>query len=420
MDKVTSKNESTSADLRTKTTTDSPVQTPIATPVPKAERSSFFRRAFWGLCIFALAFGGGWLGGLSQDNNPEVTQQKTVLTTQAKLVSSIAQTVGESVVSVNVTSQAAASPYDSIFGYGYGGSYDQQSAGTGIILTSDGLIMTNRHVVPAGTTGVSVTLSDGTVLDKVKVVGRTSSSDSLDIAFLQVEDLEGHKLVAAKVGDSSAMKVGDPVVAIGNTLGQFQNTVTSGIISGYGRSLQAGDGSGSEAENLDDMFQTDAAINEGNSGGPLVNMNGEVIGVNTAIASGAQTVGFAIPINNVNGLIEGVKSSGKLQRPYLGVMYVMLTDDIAKEYDLDVKRGAYIPNASAENTTTVVADGPADKAGVKEGDIITRIDGKAINEKTSLLSLLGKHKVGDRVSLTIVRDGKTIDVNVTLGTAPTS
>ena len=274
--------------------------------------------------------------------------------------------------------------------------------------------------MPTGTTDVSVTLSDGTVLEKVKVIARTSSRDTLDIAFLKVEDDEGKKLVAARLGDSSKMKVGDAVVAIGNTLGQFQNTVTSGIISGYGRSLQAGDESGYATETLDDMFQTDAAINQGNSGGPLVNMNGEVIGINTAIASGAQTVGFAIPINNVKGLINNVKKSGKLERPYLGVVYVMLTDDIAQEYNLGVTRGAYIPKAEDMGSQTILKDGPAAAADIQEGDIITKIDGVAINEKSSLLSVLSKHKAGDSVELTIVRGSDTKTVNVKLGVAPAS
>ncbi len=329
-------------------------------------------------------------------------------------------------MSVNVTSQSssASSSFGSLFDYfggsGSSGSQTQESAGTGIILTSSGLILTNRHVVPSGTTDVSITLSDGTVLDDVKVVGRTSDSDSLDIAFLQVENLKGHTLKPATIGDSSKMKVGDSVVAIGNALGQFQNTVTTGIISGYGRSVQASDGSGSSSENLDDMFQTDAAINEGNSGGPLVNLNGEVIGVNTALASDSQNIGFAIPINNVKGLIDSVKATGKLQRPYLGVRYVMLTDDIAKEYNLSVNRGAYIPYARSMGSETVISGGPADKAGLQEGDVITKVNGKAIDEKTSLLSALSGYKVGDTVKLTVVRGDKTMQIDVKLAEVPAS
>ncbi len=381
-----------------------------------------FSKLLLGMAVLALSFGGGWLGAESNDWDRQaqtVAQQRTAVTSTANLVSSIAGSVGESVVSVNVTAQSAGSGYGGLFGFGYG-PYTQESAGTGVILSSDGLILTNRHVVPTGTTDVSVTLSDGTVLEKVKVIARTSSRDTLDIAFLKVEDDEGKKLVAARLGDSSKMKVGDAVVAIGNTLGQFQNTVTSGIISGYGRSLQAGDESGYATETLDDMFQTDAAINQGNSGGPLANMNGEVIGINTAIASGAQTVGFAIPINNVKGLINNVKKSGKLERPYLGVVYVMLTDDIAKEYSLSVNRGAYIPKAADMGSQTILKDGPAAAADIQEGDIITKIDGVAINEKSSLLSVLSKHKAGDNVELTIVRGSDTKTVNVKLGVAPAS
>lgn len=407
---------------------ETPVQSEHKTAVPATSAGSnqggqkrFLTYVFAGICVVALGFGGGWLGAASQSGtSPSIVQQKTVLTDQANLVSSIAKTVGESVVSVNVTSQTASSSYSNFFGmYGGGGSQTQESAGTGVILTSDGLIMTNRHVVPSGTTDVSVTLSDGTVLDDVKVVGRTSASDSLDIAFLKVQDTEGHTLKAATIGDSSKVQVGDSVVAIGNALGQFQNTVTSGIISGYGRSVQASDGSGTSAENLDDMFQTDAAINEGNSGGPLVNLNGEVIGINTAVASDSQNVGFAIPINNVKGLIASVKSNGKLERPYLGIMYVMLTDDIAKQYNLKVSRGAYIPSASSTGSQTVISGGAADKAGLKEGDVITKVNGTSIDEKTSLLSALSSYKVGETVELTVVRGDKTITVRATLAAAPT-
>lgn len=393
-------------------------------PKKTGGRVGVLRYGLIGLIIVALSFGGGWLGAQSRAaSSPSIVQQRTVLTDKANLVSTIAKDVGESVVSVNVTSEAQSdsSPYTSLFGYNFGGgSQTQESAGTGIILTSDGLILTNRHVVPSGTTNVSITLSDGTVLSDVKVVGRTAETDSLDVAFLQVQNLKGHTLKPATLGDSSKMQVGDSVVAIGNALGQFQNTVTTGIISGYGRSLQASDGSGSSSENLDDMFQTDAAINEGNSGGPLVNINGEVIGMNTALASDSQNIGFAIPINNIKGLIASVKSTGKLERPYLGVQYVVLTDDIAKEYNLSVNRGAYIPYARSMGSETIIAGGPADKAGLQEGDVITKVNGTSIDEKTSLLSVLSSYKVGDTVKLTVVRGDKTIELTARLSAAPAS
>lgn len=398
---------------------------PLPAFVPSAprehRRTQPLTAALIGIVVLALGFGGGWLGAISRGNETnDITQQKTVLTSQAAVVSSIAKNVGQSVVSVNVTSQTQSqvSPFD-FFGYG-GGSQTQQSAGTGMILTSDGLIMTNRHVVPSGTTNVSVTLADGTVYNNVKVVGRTSDSDSLDVAFLQIQDTKGKTLTPVKLGDSSKVKVGDPVVAIGNALGQFQNTVTSGIISGHGRSVQASDSTGSSSENLDDLFQTDAAINEGNSGGPLVNLNGEVIGMNTAIASDSQNIGFAIPINDLSGLVASVEQSGKLQRPYLGVVYVPVTNDVKQQYNLHVSQGAYIPTSDQAGQATVISGGPADKAGVKPGDIITKVDGTTIDQNTSLTSVLDKHKVGDRVALAIVRGSKTLTINATLGAAPTS
>lgn len=371
------------------------------------------------IVTLSIGFLGGWLGAVSRSSQtPSVQTQKVILSNEGAVVSSIAKEVGQSVVSVNVTSQSSPlGAFGSFFGIG-GGSTTQQSAGTGIIIAGDGLIVTNRHVVPAGTTSVSVTLSDGTTYDNVQVVGRTGDSDSLDIAFLKIQDLKGKKLVPAKIGDSSGVKVGDPVVAIGNALGQFQNTVTSGIISGYGRSVQASDSTGASSENLDDLFQTDAAINEGNSGGPLVNINGEVIGINTAIASDSQNIGFAIPINDVTGLIDSVEQTGKLQRPYLGVHYVPLTSDIAQQYNLSVSRGAYIPTASQLGDKPILDGSPAAKAGLQPGDIITKVGNSTVDQSTSLTSLLSKHKVGDTISLTIVRGTKTLTVNVTLGAAP--
>jgi serine protease Do len=400
-----------------------PTIEPKVVSVPQAKTEprhlSFLTAALLAIIVLALGFGGGWLGAASHSNQATtITQQKTILSNQAAVVSSIAKNVGQSVVSVNVTSQAAVSTLPSLFGNS--GGQTQQSAGTGIILTSDGLIMTNRHVVPSGTTSVSVTLSDGTVYDNVKVVGRTNDTDTLDVAFLQIKDTKGKTFAPATIGDSSKMKVGDPVVAIGNALGQFQNTVTSGIISGYGRSVQASDSGGSSSENLDNLFQTDAAINEGNSGGPLVNLDGAVIGMNTALASGSQNIGFAIPINDISGLIDSVKSTGKLERPYVGVVYVQITSDVAKQYNLSVNQGAYIPKFNDLGQATIISGGPAEKAGVQEGDVITKISGTTIDQTTSITSLLSKHKVGDVVTLTIVRGSKTITIAVTLGAAPTS
>src|ERR1700744_3895062 len=208
-------------------------------------------------------FAGGWVGASSSGYNLSSTAgQKQVVYSQDQLISSIAKQVSQSVVSVNVTSQTSSSQDDSGDPFGFATpDQTQQSAGTGIIISSNGLIVTNRHVVPAGTTSVSVTLSDGTQLNNVQVIGRTSQDDSLDVAFLKITNAKGHTLVPAQLGDSSTLQVGDSVVAIGNALGQFQNTVTSGIISGFGRSVQASDqGDSNTGENLEDLFQTDAAI----------------------------------------------------------------------------------------------------------------------------------------------------------------
>ena len=367
--------------------------------------------AFLLMASLSLGYLGGWAGSrdnTNQTNSISKADQRVVLN-ESQLISDIAKTVGPSVVSIDVTSQSQQLDF-----FGRTRSVDQQSAGTGIILSKDGYIVTNRHVIPSNVSSVSVTLSDGTKLPDVQVVGRTTDGDTLDVAFLKVNDAKGKTLTPAKLADSSKVQVGDKVVAIGNALGQFQNTVTSGIISGFGRSVEAGDESGADSESLQNLFQTDAAINPGNSGGPLVNINGEVIGINTAVAgSGAQNIGFAIPINDVQGLIKSVLNTGKLERPYLGVRYVTLTDDYAYQFNLDVKRGAYIaPSQSGQ--PSLITDSPAAKAGLKEKDVITKVDGTAIDENNSLISLVSRKAVGEETKLTVIRDGKEMTITVKL------
>lgn len=391
----------------------SPVNLPTTVPKKRADWRNAASVFLLLIAMLSFGFTGAWLQDKWAQGSGDLSQEKRVVSNESRLFNQIAREVGPSVVSVNAA-----------IGTGDGGLFNSgetiaEGAGTGIILSSDGYVMTNRHVVPEGTQEVSVTLSDGTELKDVTVVGRTTENDSLDIAFLKINDLKGAKLTPAKIGDSSKVLVGDNVVAIGNALGQFQNTVTSGIISGYGRSVQAGNDSGTSIENLDDLFQTDAAINEGNSGGPLVNMDGEVIGINTAVAGGgAENIGFSIPINNTRGIIDQVLDTGEFTRPYLGVRYVPLTADIAKQEGLKVSEGAYILPSQDEFNSSVLPGSPADKAGLKQKDVITRVNDKKVDQKHSLTSLLGVYKPGDKVQIEIQRGNDKKTIQVTLDKLP--
>ncbi len=371
------------------------------------------------IITLGLGFLGGWFGSRSELSHNGTAIQKEIVSQQGDVIRNIAQTVGQSVVSINVTQSSSSSANDSIFGFQTQPT-TQEAAGTGIILTSSGYIVTNRHVVPSGATNVSVTLANGTVLDSVTVIGRTNSTDSLDIAILKINNTNGQKLVPANLGNSNKVQVGDSVVAIGNALGQFQNTVTSGIISGFGRSIQASDGSGLSSENLDGLFQTDAAINEGNSGGPLVNLSGQVIGINVATAASAQNIGFSIPINNVSGIIKNIENTGKFERPYLGVVYVPIDASVKNKYNLSVDQGAYILPSSVTGQSGVVDGSPAAKAGLQEGDIITEVNGSTINMNNTLTSLVDNYSVGTNVNLKVIRNGKTISVPITVGSMPLS
>lgn len=377
----------------------------------KKQNNKLAQTLLFTMIAIASGFFGGYFGAQSDlvNDNNGATIQREIISSESKLINTIAKDVGPSVVSVNVKSVEVTQDL-----FGFGQQFEQESAGTGVIISEDGFIITNRHVVPKDTSSVTITLSDGTEVENVEVVGRTNDSDPLDIAFLKIQDTAGLDLIPAKIGDSSAVEVGDRVVAIGNALGQFQNTVTTGIISGFGRDIQAYDGG--DIESLQNLFQTDAAINGGNSGGPLVNTSSEIIGINVATA-GADNISFAIPINDVKGLIDTVLEQGKLVRPYLGIRYVSITDDIAYELDLPVDRGAYVPEGTLSRPS-VLPDSPAQKAGIQPEDIIIEIEGQKLDEKNSVISILGKRRVRDVIELKILRGGEEKTLTVTLEAAP--
>lgn len=313
-------------------------------------------------------------------------------------IADVANKVSESVVSIISSTKSV-----SIFGK----SYTSGASGTGIIVSKNGYILTNKHVIDGATT-ISVVLDDGTTYENVSL----ASVDPLnDVAFLKIDNVSDLK--AATLGDSKTINVGQQVIAIGNALGQYQNTVTSGIISGTGRSLTASDESGSLTENLSDMIQTDAAINSGNSGGPLVNAAGEVIGINTATSVDGENVGFAIPISSIKGMLGQLVETGEAKRAYVGVYSLDITPEVAKQYNLPVGSGTYVYNS--ETYSAVLSGGPAAKAGIRDKDIILAVNGVKVGVSGSLSSLVGEYKPGDTVSLTVYRDGKEVGIKVELG-----
>lgn len=329
-----------------------------------------------------------FLGGGADGNSANFTEGS---------IAEVADKVSKSVVSI-VTSTKTTN--------WFGQTQDSAAAGTGIIATSDGYIITNKHVIN-GANKVTVVLDDGTTYEDVKVVATDPMND---VAYLKIDGVSD--LTAAKLGDSKTITVGQQVIAIGNALGMYQNTVTAGIISGTGRSVTASDGTGTNTETLTDMIQTDAAINSGNSGGPLVNAAGEVIGINTATSASAENMGFAIPISSAKGMLQQLVETGKAQRTYLGVYSVEITPEIAKKYNLPVSEGVYLYSPSSYSA--IVKDSPAAKAGLKEKDIITKVNGVAVGAAGSLANLIGEYKPGDTVQLTVIREGSEIAVNVTL------
>ena len=281
--------------------------------------------------------------------------------------------------------------------------------GSGFFVSSDGLIVTNKHVVDQKNAEYTVFTNDG----KKHIAKVVARDPVLDIALIKIE---GSGFPYLALGDSDPLQVGQSVIAIGNALGEFRNTVSVGVISGLARSITAGDGSGN-AEILDHVIQTDAAINPGNSGGPLLNLRGEVIGVNVAIVQGSQNIGFALPVNSVKGAIESVKQTGKIVRPYLGIRYVAVNAEMKDKNNLTVDYGVLVKAGTTTSELAVVLGSPADKAGIVENDIILEVDGVKLDDKTSLSSIIREKTIGQVINLKIIHRGAEKNVLVTLEAA---
>jgi len=275
----------------------------------------------------------------------------------------------------------------------------EQSIGSGFIVSRNGLIVTNRHVVSDTEAEYKVITHDEKIYDTKQIL-----RDPLnDLAIIKIE---ADNLPALTLADSDNLVLGQIAIAIGTPLGEFRNTVTSGIISGLGRGITAGSPLENYVERLDNVIQTDAAINPGNSGGPLLNSKGEVIGINTAVSQEGQNIGFAIPVNVIKELLKNYEESGgKISRPFLGIRYKILDQETAVMNDLP--EGAYI--------IEVVEGSNADKAGLKKGQVISKIDGKKITTENDIANIIKKHKVGDRLTMEIWDQGKKIIKNVALG-----
>lgn len=332
----------------------------------------------------------GWVPNGSL--NPKSLNQETrTIIQEENAVISVVEKNSPSVVAIGV-SQAVVNPFDPFSAP----TKTDSTIGTGFMISANGIIVTNKHVLSSGG-NYSVVTRDGQKYE----IKRIYKDPILDLALVQIE---GSNIAALEMGDSSKLKVGQTVIAIGNALGRLTNTVTTGVVSGLGRKVVAGDLFSGSEESLDNLIQTDAAINPGNSGGPLLNSAGQVIGVDVATTEFAQNIGFAIPINTVKPIIDEFVQKGSVSRPYLGIKYRFISPDVAALNR--VPQGAYIQE--------ILANGPASKATVKAGDIITRIDNQPIDAESKIAEIISKANIGTHLELTIWRDGKEIKLTTIL------
>jgi serine protease Do len=345
------------------------------------------------VAVSNLIDGGSTTGGQVVAETPDADQVSEVRIEESNAVITATNKVAPAVVTITTTT---------------GGLISGSGTGSGVIYDANGWILTNRHVAE-GSESMTVTLNDGRSFD-----GSVYGLDSLtDLAIVKIE---GEDLPVAPIGSSDNLEPGQLAIAIGNPLG-FENTVTTGIVSGLGRVITASDASQTSAETLRNLIQTDAAINPGNSGGPLVNSAGQVIGINTAVNAEAQGLGFAIPIDVAKPIMEQALAGQELQRPWIGVFYVPVTPAIAEEEGLGVDTGALI-SSSSEGSSAIFPGSPAEAAGLRDGDVIVAIDGEQISTDVDLAALMLLHAPGDTVTLRVLRDSSVTEVDVTLGVLP--
>lgn len=363
-----------------------------------------------GMHRFSFPDFGKYINTPGTGNQTSQTNEKVKIVSEESVITDAVEKVSPSVVTVSVVKSKNLgdifnnNPYDP-FGFfqpmpqGPSGSNNPQDIGTGFIVDAGGLIVTNKHVVSDIGAKYKIITKD----DKSYEVNKIYRDPANDIAILKID---AGSLKPLPLGDSSKLKVGQMAIAIGTALGEFRNTVTVGVISGLGRGITAGNPFEGSAERLDNVIQTDAAINPGNSGGPLLNSSGEAIGINVAVSEQGQNIGFAIPISVVKESLDQFNKTGKFSRPYLGVSYKMITRDMALLND--VPEGAYIQD--------IISGSPAEKAGIKPQDIITKIDGvKVTDGNGGLAKIIAGKKVGDKTNLEVWRDGNTKNFSITVG-----
>ena len=359
------------------------------------------------LMIFLLV-GGGVVGGFfwsKKSLKPDtVVQTKTEIVDEETVVTRVVEMATDSVVTVAISQDVINNSLD-VFRQMFGVSQEkaeitniERDIGTGFIISEDGLIVTNKHVVSEVGAKYKVVIGKDETVEVVNIYRDPIN----DLAIIKVNKTG---LKPVEMGDSSKLKVGQTVIAIGTALGEFRSTVTKGVISGLGRGITAG-GFGVVMEKLEDVIQVDAAINSGNSGGPLFDSSGKVIGVNVAVSQSGQSIGFALPINLVKQSVNNFKTTGEFDRPYLGVAYQVISKEAALLNE--VPAGAYVQ--------TVLENSPAQKAGLKIGDIITEVDGKKLveMEDNSIAGIINQKKIGDTINIKYFRDKTETEVEVKL------